>query len=184
VPRNLGIGVVVLLVVGGGGYFALSSAGVSLVQVRTVTMTTVTSSTTQTSTPVSSNAVNGDISVSPGQYAEYQITVPDGASDAQLTGSFLASGGSGNDIVVLVMDQTNFVNWENGHQVSTYYDSGQVTTSSFMVSLPSSGTYFLVYSNQFSTFSSKSVNTQANLTYAQTVQTVVTYTTTYTTTTK
>lgn len=181
--RNIGIGIVVLLVMAGGAYVALSSAGVSVVQVKTVTITTVTSSTTQTSTPVSANVVNGDISVRAGQYEDYQLTVPANAAGAELTGNFLASGGSGNDIIVLIMDQTDYVNWQNGHQASTYYNSGQITTSTFNVSLPSGGTYFLVYSNQFSTFSSKSVNTQATLTYAQSAQTVVTYTTTYTTTT-
>ena len=151
-------------------------------QVKTVTLTTVTSSTTQTSTSVSSNVVNGQISVSAGQSEDYQITVPDGASNAQLTGNFQASGGSGNDIIVMVMDQTDFVNWQNGHQVSTLYNSGQLTTASVSASLPGSGTYYLVYSNAFSTFSSKSVNTQVNLTFTQGVQSVVTYTTTYTTT--
>lgn len=86
-PRNLAIGVVALLVLVGGGYYALRSAGVSVVQVKTVTLTTVTSSTTQTSTSVSSNVVNGQISVSAGQSEDYQITVPDGASNAQLTGT-------------------------------------------------------------------------------------------------
>lgn len=82
----------------------------------------------------------------------------------------------------MVMDQTDFVNWQNGHQVSTLYNSGQLTTASVSASLPGSGTYYLVYSNAFSTFSSKSVNTQVNLTFTQGVQSVVTYTTTYTTT--
>lgn len=182
--RNLGIGILVLLIVVAGAYVALSSAGVSVVQVKTVTITSVTSSTTQTSTPVSINIVNGEISVSAGQYEDYQITVPAGANSAQLSGSFTASGGSGNDIIVLVMDQTDFVNWQNGHQASTLYNSGQLTTASISASLSESGTYYLVYSNSFSTFSSKSVNTSADLTYAQSFQTVVTYTTTYATTTK
>jgi hypothetical protein len=180
--RNVGIGVVVLLILVAGAYAALSSARISVVQVKTVTETTITSSTTQTSTQVSSSVVNGDISVGAGQYEDYQFTVPDGASNAQLAGNFIASGGSGNDILVLVLDQTDFVNWQNGHSVTTYYNSGQLTTSSISASLPS-GVYYLIYSNTFSTFSSKTVNTDATLTYTQDVQTVVTYTTTYTTTT-
>ena len=182
--RNLAIGVVVLVVLAAGAYVALNSAGISVVQVKTITVTTVTSSTTQTFTPVSSNVVNGLISVGAGQYEDYQITVPDGASNVQLTGNFQASGGSGNDIIVLVMDQTDFVNWQNGHQASAFYNSGQLTTATISASLPGSGTYYLVYSNAFSTFSSKNVNTQANLAYTQSVQSVVTYTATYTTTTK
>lgn len=182
--RNVGIGLIVLLVLAAGGYFTLNSAGISVVQVKTVTLTTVTSSTTETTTGVTTNIVNGNIGVSAGQYQDYQVTVPAGAYNAQLTGSFRASGGSGNDIIVYVLDQTNFVNWQNGHQVSAEYNSGQLTTSTFSLNLPASGTYYLVYSNTFSTFSSKTVNTQANLAYTQNVQSVVTYTSTYTTTTK
>lgn len=99
----------------------------------------------------------------------------------QLSGTFTASGGSGNDIIVLVMGATDYVNWENEHQASTYYDSGQITTGGFNVILPSSGTYHLVYSNQFSIISTKNVNTQANLAYTIDQQSVVTYTTTYVT---
>jgi hypothetical protein len=179
--RNIGIGVAVLLVLAVGGYFALNSAGISVVQVKTVTLTTVTSSTTQTSTSVSYNIVNGNIGVSSSSYSDYPVTAPAGAYNVQISGNFRASGGSGNDIIVLILDQTGFVNWQNGHQATNYYNSGQLTTSSFSVTLPSSGTYHLVYSNQLSTFTSKTVNT---LTYTQPVQSVVTYTTTIVTTTK
>lgn len=112
------------------------------------------------------NIVNGLITVNAGNYEHYQFYVPSGATNVQVQGSFTASGGSGNDVVVLIMDSTDFINWQNGHQVSVYYDSGQLTTSSFDVSLPSgSGTYYLVYSNTFSIISQKNVNTQANLSY-------------------
>ena len=63
-----------------------------------------------------------------------------------IRGSFTASGGSGNDIRVLIMDSTAFTNWQNGHQVNIYYDSGQQTTGSISTSLPNGpGTYYLVY---------------------------------------
>lgn len=104
------------------------------------------------------------------------------ALNLQLSGTFTASRSSGNDIIVLVMDATDYVNWENEHQASTYYyDSGRITTGGFNVILPSSGTYYLVYSNQFSIISTKNVNTQANLAYMIDQQSVVTYTTTYVT---
>ena len=112
------------------------------------------------------NIVNGLITVNAGYYEYYQVYVPSGATNVQIQGSFTASGGSGNDIVVLIMDSTNFINWQNGHQASAYYNSGELTTSSFDVPLPSgSGSYYLVYSNTFSVLSQKNVNTQANLSY-------------------
>jgi RNA polymerase subunit RPABC4/transcription elongation factor Spt4 len=111
------------------------------------------------------NIVNGLITVNAGLYKYYMFSVPSGASNAHVSGTFTASGGSGNDIVVLIMDSTNFINWQNGHSANTYYNSGPLTTSSFDVSLPAGESYYLVYSNTFSTVSSKNVQTTVNLIY-------------------
>ena len=112
------------------------------------------------------NIVNGLITVNANEYEYYPFYVPSGAINVHVQGSFTASGGLGNDKAVLIMDSTDFINWQNGHQASAYYDSGRLTTSSFDVPLPSGpGTYYLVYSNTFSIISQKNVNTQANLSY-------------------
>jgi len=111
------------------------------------------------------NVVNGLITVGARNYNDYEFTVPSGASGVSVSGSFTASGGSGNDIEVLVMDSTDFVNWSNGHTASAYYDSGQETTGSISASLPAGATYYLVYSNMFSILSSKDVQTTVNLVY-------------------
>jgi len=112
------------------------------------------------------NIVNGLITVNPHDYESYQFNVPSGATNVQVQGSFTASGGSGNDIEVLVMDSTDFINRQNGNQASAYYDSGRLTASNFDVPLPSGlGSYYLVYSNTFSIISQKDINTQANLSY-------------------
>lgn len=114
----------------------------------------------------STNIVNGMITVSADSYNYYQFSLPQGATNVHLQGSFYAAGGSGNDIEVIVLDPTGFINWRNGHTVNCYYSSGQLTTSSFDVILPSgAGNYYLVYSNTFSLFSQKNVNTQVNLNY-------------------
>jgi len=177
--RNVAIVVVVVLIVVACAYAALSAGGFILVQKRTIT--TVTYSTAEVPQMFSSNVVNGTITVSKGNYEYYPIIVSGDEHNAQLSGSFIASGGSGNDIIVLIMDQTSFINWQNGHQASDYYNSGQTTTGAFSVAL-TSGTYYLVYSNAFSIISSKNVNTQASLDYTQNVQTIVSYTTAYVTT--
>lgn len=111
------------------------------------------------------NVVNGLVTVNAGSYEDYTFTVPSGASNIQVTGSFTASGGSGNDIKVYIFDQSDFVNWENGHTANTYYQSGQTTTGTISATLPSSGTYVLVYDNTFSIISQKNVNTEVNLSY-------------------
>jgi len=114
-----------------------------------------------------SNLVNGLLTINGGNYQYYQFTVPSGASDIHVSGTFTASGGSGNDIRIYVLDNTSFVNWKNGHSVSTYYNSGQMTTGSISATLPSDGTYYLVYDNTFSVFSQKNVNTRATLSYTK-----------------
>jgi hypothetical protein len=101
--------------------------------------------------------------VSPGQLQYRTFQVDGGMSDAYLKGSFTASGGMGNDIKALVLNAENYLNWSNGHDCRTYYNSGQVTAGSFSVVLPGPGTYYLVYDNRFSLLSTKNVS--ENLTF-------------------
>jgi len=153
VPKNVGVMVIVVGIIVLGSMLVLgfhgSGGGGSIIQpTRTV------------------NIVNGLITVNANDYESYQFSVPSGATNVRVQGSFTASGGSGNDVVVLIMGSTDFIHWQNGNQASTYYNSGQLTASSFDVPLPSGlGTYYLVYSNTFSIGSQKNVNTQANLSY-------------------
>ena len=108
---------------------------------------------------------NTILTVQPSSYDYYQFTVPTTAILPNVSGNFTASGGSGNDIEVLVMDQVNFVNWQNNHAFTYNYDSGQVTTGNIYASLPGTGTYYLVYSNAFSSASTKTVQTVVDLNY-------------------
>jgi hypothetical protein len=125
-------------------------------------------STTPGYKTVTSNIVNGLITVDAGGYNTYQFSVPDNAIGATISGSFLASGGSGNDIEVFVMSTTDFINWKNGHQSNVYYQSGKMTTQSISASLPSGSSLYLVYSNTFSTVTKKNVQTKVDLTYQTT----------------
>ncbi len=105
--------------------------------------------------------VDNTITVEAGKYVDYKFSVP---SQAIISGNFTASGGSGNDIRVIILNETSYTNWINGHDVSTYYDSGQLTTGSITASVPS-GSYYLVYSNTFSTLAVKNVKTRVDITY-------------------
>jgi len=111
------------------------------------------------------NIVNGLITVQAGSWNSYEFSIQATATNAYLAGTFYASGGAGNDITVYVMTQTDFINWKNGHASNTYYNSGELTTSSFTTNLPAGDTYDLVYSNTNAIFSSKNVQTSANLLY-------------------
>lgn len=98
--------------------------------------------------------VNTQITVSPGTSQRFSFSVPSGATNAHVHGSFSAAGGSGNDIIVHVKDSGGY----------DYYNSGQVTTSNFDVNLYA-GSYTLVFDNTFSALTTKTVQAQATLNY-------------------
>jgi hypothetical protein len=110
---------------------------------------------------ITQTIVDGDIPVGAGKYVYYQFSIP---SQGSISGNFTALGGGGNDINILILDETSYVNWINGHNVSTYYNSGQMTTGSITTTLPA-GKYYLIYSNTFSTFSDKKVKTKVDVSY-------------------
>lgn len=110
------------------------------------------------------NIVNAVITIRAGSYVAYPVSVTSEMENARLIGTFTASGGSGNDIKVYVMDETNYINWKNGHEAYCYYNSGKVTTGSFTVYL-SSGKYYVIYDNTFSIISDKEVSTRVDLEY-------------------
>ncbi len=101
------------------------------------------------------SVVSGTISVPPGATRGFGFAVPSGATNAHVTGSFTASGGSGNDIKVYVDDS----------HANALYSSGQVSTGNFDVQLPAGFTYLLFLDNSFSTLSTKTVQVQATLSY-------------------
>lgn len=101
--------------------------------------------------------VNENFSVAAGATKWWRFTVPPGAT-SRVLGDFRASGGSGNDIEVGLTDE----NGANGHAGRFWYHSGKVTVGSIDVAL-GPGTYFVVFSNRFSAFSSKSVTASIQL---------------------
>ena len=122
----------------------------------------------QSLVPQTRSLVNGLITVGSGQYYDCSFSVnTNSMQNVSVTGSFTASGGSGNDTQVLVIDDMALTNWKNGHQANVYFDSGKMTTGNINANIPSSGQYHLIFSNTFSTISSKKINTNANLNWSE-----------------
>jgi hypothetical protein len=119
----------------------------------------------RSSPPTFTETLSGTITVDPLAYRYLTITVPSGASDPILSIYFIAQGGTRNDIRCFVMDETNFIDWRNGHPAFILYVSGQVPTAKGQISLPGPGTYYIVFDNTFSVFSSKTVNYSITLKY-------------------
>jgi hypothetical protein len=112
---------------------------------------------------VNRKIASGQISVKPGGFVEYRITIDADMVDPVISGSFNASGGSGNDITAVIADEMNYTNWINGHAARVFWGTGgKQTTGNFEVRLRP-GQYYLVFSNKFSTFSEKQVFIELDL---------------------
>jgi hypothetical protein len=93
----------------------------------------------------------GAFTVGAGSTNNSKFIVPAGAFNVTMTGHFSATGGFGNDIEVFILTEDEFVNWQNGHPVKAFYNSGKVTQDTINLTLPSdAATYYVVFSNKFS----------------------------------
>jgi zinc-ribbon domain len=108
---------------------------------------------------------NGAFTVQAKGYNYYKLTVPPGATNVSVDGHFSATGGAGNDIEVVILNEDNFANFQNHHDAQTYYNSGKVTQLSINAVLPGGGTYYLVFNNGFSLLTPKAVAADATLQY-------------------
>ena len=125
------------------------------------------------STPVFGNRVllNGTITVDADSAYYIEFSVPEGGPNVQVlniqvSGNFAVS--DNNTIRVYVTNGNNFN--PNSPDFSPYYDSGLSTKGNINVTLPSGGTYYLVYNNynynyNYLQTSDKIVTTQVTLNY-------------------
>jgi hypothetical protein len=107
---------------------------------------------------------NAEFALSAAQYRYTRFEVPQNAGAVRVEGTFSATGGAGNDIEAYIFSNDDFVNWQNRHHVRTFYTSGRVTQGTLEVTLPPiAGTYYLVFNNNFSLLSAKTVQTSIRL---------------------
>jgi hypothetical protein len=120
---------------------------------------------TTASTPVTQVLARGNFVVPPTSYRMVTFTVPQGATEVRVRGTFAAFGGSGNDVQVLVASPLEFQNWINGHQAQAFYSTGKVTNGTINIDDLPPGDYVLAFSNKFSAFTRKQVTAQVTLSY-------------------
>ena len=71
-----------------------------------------------------------------------------------------------NDVQVILCSNDDFINFRNGHQARSFYNSNKITVGDIDVAMPSvDGDYVLVFNNIFSIVSGKTVNGEVNLSY-------------------
>ena len=110
--------------------------------------------------------VGGSFAIPPRTFTPFKFAVPPRSSKLQLEGTFSATGGANNDIEVALFEETQFLNWQNGHKFTATYQSGRVTADRIRVPLPPDPvTYIMVFSNRFSIFSAKDVKADVKLQY-------------------
>jgi hypothetical protein len=109
---------------------------------------------------------DGAFTVSAASFSLLQVNVSSGMQSAHAKGSFVARGVTANDIIVLVMSETNAINWYNDNPYTALYESGQTTTASFDVTL-GAGKFYVIFDNRFSTTEDKEVSAQVELVWTQ-----------------
>src|SRR5579863_8272335 len=114
------------------------------------------------------NIGKGALSVAAMHFSFFTLYVPPGARNVRAQGHFQATGGVGNDIEVMLLNDEQFTNWKNGHQTPTYFNSGKVTVGDLQAMLPDdTGIYYLVFNNNFSMLTAKAVEFTGTMTYYQ-----------------
>lgn len=114
--------------------------------------------------PMSAPVFEGSVAVGALSGKAYSLRVDSELmTEPTIEGRVTAIGGTGNDIVVLVLSETDYINWKNNHSVSAIYSSGQVTVAELAVPLSKAGTYYVVFSNLFSGITPKTVTGRIDL---------------------
>jgi hypothetical protein len=121
--------------------------------------------TTYATAPVTETVINDQFVVPPRDFRVFEIVVRSGMGAPCIEGTFAASGAN-NDIEVFLLEESQFLNWQNRHQFRSAYTSGRVTADKLRVELDADpGKYFIVFSNRFSIISNKSVTADLRLRY-------------------
>ena len=111
----------------------------------------------------------GQIVVNAGKVFYYRIPIKD-MRDIHITGHFLALGGFGNDIDVVLAEEKEFGKWMDRQPAKVYYQSGKTTSGDIDVKLsPLDATYYLSFDNRFSVLSAKTINADISLFYSTVV---------------
>lgn len=96
--------------------------------------------------------------IGPGSYHYFPLSLPDVCT---IQGGFIAHAGLGDNIRAYVVDKEDFKLFQNDREFKTYYSSGKVESGTFDLVL-NPGEYYVVLSNTYSSFSTKTVQLQVS----------------------
>jgi predicted nucleic acid-binding Zn ribbon protein len=112
------------------------------------------------------NLFDGTVIVKASYWRYKEFNTLESWRDIHVKGNFQASGGTGNDVRVILMTKNDFTNFTNGHEAHSVYDSGKLTVSNIDVLLPSTTqNYVLAFDNTFSLVTDKEIKANIDLIY-------------------
>ena len=108
----------------------------------------------------------GDVAftLKPGAFHSFKFTVPGAHENASLKGKFSVAARSGNGVEAFVLNEEDYVSWQNGYTTYRYYDSGDVQQGVLDVPLlaAAAGTYYVVFDND-TRVAVTAINVNANM---------------------
>ena len=109
---------------------------------------------------------SGSIAINAHSMHFINFTVHPQMKNVHMSGHFQAYGGRRNDVQVIICSNDDFINFRNGHQAQSFYNSNKITVGDIDVSIPPiAGDYVLAFNNTFSIVSGKTVNGEVSLSY-------------------
>jgi RNA polymerase subunit RPABC4/transcription elongation factor Spt4 len=110
------------------------------------------------------------VSIVPHGFASYRFTVPAGARNVTVTGEFEATAVHpvvrDDGLEIYLLTESDLVNWQYGYSPNAFFSSGRVKQGEIDAALPAgAGTYCLVFNNNFSSRTAKSVHASVILHY-------------------
>lgn len=100
-----------------------------------------------------------ELKIDAGQYVYYGMEITD-ERPCRLRGRVETTQGGRHDTDVLVLDVDGFTNFQYNRGFGTVYAARRTAAVTLDVPLPGTGTFYLVLSNRFSTFTGKKVHVE------------------------
>jgi len=111
--------------------------------------------TSQSSNNVSTPLTDGRFEVKAHARFVKQFVVA--TTNVRVTGEFQCLGGKGNDVEFFIMDRQGMEDWDQGNTYKSLYESGKVSGAKDINIALRPGTYYLIFNNDFSIWSKKTI---------------------------
>lgn len=87
-----------------------------------------------------------------------------GSPPCRLTGRVIGLAGGNKDVDVLVLDEAAFSGWQEGKDFTAVFEEYQTSDATLDISFREPGEFYVVVSNRFSIFTTKTVHADIEVT--------------------